>query len=86
MIIEFLRFHPVEKVKSHIGFASFRYNKEFSFNDIPVHKIKMPVSPKRKVRLRYPDNVFPFNAKAQNDIDEEVSAYISAEYREVLSV
>lgn len=83
MNLEYLKFKPIKQTKETkglIGFCDFKYDDKFSFNEIAVHKIKLPANPKRKVRLRYPDNVFPYNIETQTEIDEEVSAYISAEY------
>ncbi len=82
-MIEFMRFHPVKKVKSLIGFCSFKYNK-IGFTEIPVHKILLPTSKERVVRLLYPEAIKP-NSEMQQEIDREISAYISANYREVLN-
>lgn len=86
-MIEYLKFHPIKKQNdsSLIGFCSFKYNGQLSFNEIPVHKINQPVTRTRQVRLRYPDKVFPYNQSVQIDIDEEMTAYILKNYKECLN-
>lgn len=84
MKLEYLSFHPIKKKGSLIGFASFKYNGQFSFAEVDVHKINMPVNPKRTVRILYPEKVFPFKKEIQEEIDEEISAYVSANYKETL--
>lgn len=83
MSIEFLRFHPVKKTGSLIGFASFKFNGEFSFTEVGVHLLRSP-KPNRKIRLLYPEQACPANSKTQLAIDEEISAYISANYKHTL--
>lgn len=81
-MIEFCSFHPVKKVKSLIGFCSFKFNREFSFQEIPVHKLLIPKG-NISIRLLYPENVAPANKNMQQMIDEELNAYIIANYGEI---
>ena len=80
-MIDFVRYHNVPKNGSLIGFCSFRYNQEFNFNEIPVHK-RMEPEGNILIRLRYPKNIFPFNRKVQQEIDLDINSYILANYRE----
>lgn len=85
--LEYISFHPVKKIKSLIGFCSFRYNKEISFNEIAVHKL---LNPKGNIRVRlvYPEKKSgeayynPSSRAVQLSIDEEISNYIQAKYKE----
>lgn len=81
MSIEFLRFHPVKRSNSLVGFASFKYNG-IGFSEIAVHKM---LNPKNGItaRLRYPANIKP-HSDMQQDIDREISAYILVNYKECL--
>ncbi len=82
-MVEFLSFHPVKKVNSLIGFAGFKYNG-IGFSEIPVHKILMPATKERVIRLLYPERIKP-SGEMQQEIDIEISAYIQANYKEVLN-
>lgn len=82
MSIEFLRFHPVKKVNSLIGFAGFKYNG-IGFSEIAVHKLLNPKG-NTKIRLLFPEKIKP-SSQSQVELDEEVSAYISANYKENLN-
>ena len=80
-MIEYVSFHKVPKVDSLIGYCSFKFNKDFSFTEIAVHKLKIPKNNIR-IRLRYPERCAP-SKETQTLIDEEVNAYILANYREI---
>lgn len=83
-MIENLIFHKVPKKGSLIGFVSFRYNNEVSFTSIGCHKLLKPKG-SVKVRLLFPETIFPSNKRFQEDVDVEISAYIEANYPEVLN-
>lgn len=82
-LIEYLQFHPVNKVGSLIGFVGFKYNKVFTFSEVAVHKLKSAKG-SIKIRLLYPEKVTPANKESQQIIDEEVNAYIVANYKEAI--
>lgn len=82
-LIEYLSFHPVKKVGSLIGFAGFRWKKEFTFSEVAVHKLKSSKG-NIKVRLLYPEKVVPANKESQQIIDEEINAYILSQYPGVI--
>jgi len=81
-MLEYCSFHPVKKSGSLIGFCSFKFNKEFQFTEIAVHKLKEPKG-NVKVRLLYPEKISPAK-EVQMEIDEDMSAYISANYNSAL--
>ena len=82
-LLEFVRFHPVKKVSSLIGFCGFHYNKSMKFSEVAVHRLRTPKG-NIKIRLLYPERVTPANKEAQQVIDEEINAYILANYPESL--
>ncbi len=77
-----MKFHKIKQVGDLIGFASFKYNG-IGFSEIGVHRLLEPKG-NVKVRLLFPEKVKPFR-DMQVAIDEEISAYISANYKECLN-
>ncbi len=80
-MIEYMKFHQVKKNGSLIGFCGFKY-EGFSFSEIAVHRLLQPKG-NVKVRLLFPEKIKP-SSEAQVAMDEEISAYISANYRKAL--
>ena len=83
-MIEHVNFSPVKGDKGLIGFCGFRFNVDFSFNNIAVFKLLKPKG-RIKVRLVYPDKIKP-NKRVQVAIDEEINAYILANYSEIFNI
>lgn len=71
-LITGLKFIPVRRVGSHIGFVKFVYEGNLAMKDIAVHER----ADKKSFRLVYPLNTFPINKETQEIIDNEVNCYI----------
>lgn len=83
MILEYCQFVPAKQVGSFIGFMSLKIGREYSWYRLGVHILKSPKG-NTKIRLVYPEMQAPPTRIMQSEIDEEVSAYISANYPESL--
>lgn len=81
-MLEHISFKPVVKTGSLIGFVSFKYGREYSFYQLGVHKLREPKD-RIKIRLVYPDKQSP-NRLMQQEFDNEVNAYLLANYKEVI--
>lgn len=87
-MIEDIKFKPVPRVDSLVGFCSFGYHG-LAFHDVAVHRSNDD-SNKLRFRLLYPAyakdkfNFHPTNKETQELIDQEVSAYIFANFKEVV--
>lgn len=81
--LEYLSFKPVKKAGSLIGFISFKIGREYSWYQVGVHKLKVPKDTVR-VRLLYPERQHPETTQMQQEIDESVNAYLTAQYPEAL--
>jgi hypothetical protein len=81
--LEYISFRPVKQIGSLIGFISFKIGKEYSWHQLGVHELLKPKGHVR-IRLLYPEKQHPESKELQEQIDEEVNAYLLANYREVL--
>ena len=75
-MLDYVKFQTVPKQGSLIGFISFKYNREYSFYELAVHKLREPKG-HIKIRLVYPDKQAP-NKQMQESFDEEVNAWLLA--------
>lgn len=82
MSLEIIEFHPVKKSGSLIGFCSFKWNNEFQFTEIAVHKL-LKSKGALKVRLNYHLSSRP-KGNAYSEILKDINAYIVSNYPEVL--
>lgn len=82
MSLQNMSFHPIKRDKndSIIGFASFRWDNDFQFTEIGVHKLLKP-NRHLKIRLVYPENARP-KGDIYKEILEEINAYVLANYKE----
>ena len=80
--LEYIQFKPVKRDKSLIGFVSFKIGREFSFYQLAVHTLLKPKN-NIKIRLVYPEKQEPSQVM-QEFIDEEINAYLLANYHESL--
>ncbi len=81
-MIEYVEFKPVKKQGSLIGFCSFKDGRDYSFFDLGVHKF-LKAKGNLKIRLVYPDKQTP-NREKQQEYDNDVNAYLLANYKEVI--
>ena len=83
MQLEYIQFRPIKKSGSLIGFISFKIGKDYSWHQLGVHKLQKPKG-NIKIRLLYPERQHPETRTFQEEIDEEVNAYLLANYKEHL--
>ena len=82
--LEYVSFHPIKKTGSLLGFISFKIGKEYSWHQLGVHKLK-EAKGHIKIRLLYPERQHPETKILQEEIDQEVNAYLLANYKEILN-
>lgn len=81
--LEYLQFTPSHRVGSFVGFVSFKIGRDYSYYKLGVHLLRVPKG-KTKIRILYPELQAPPTRLMQEEIDSEISAYLSANYKESL--
>lgn len=84
-LISDLKFIPVNRKGSLIGYCSFIYDANIAIKDIAVHER----ADKSGLRLRYPVSqenkersiIHPINIETQQLLDNEITAYVKANYK-----
>lgn len=83
MSIKSLVFNKIQKTNDNlIGYVSFDWDNDFTFENIGVYKLDNPKS-NIKIRLRYSVRSRPKN-KIYNEILNDINSYVIGQYGDVL--